>query len=318
MPNAKEMSGTARPMPELPAGTVTARVIRGGFDKPIANQTVEFTVDGKPKTAKTDAEGRATIDGLRRGASVRAVAVVDGERLEAKEVVIGDTGLGFLLVATDPEMEKRAAEDKALAASAAVKGIVVIGSESRIIAEIQNDELTVFYQLQIVNSARTPVDPGGPLIFDLPTGSRGASIMEGSSPQATANGARITVLGPFAPGVTQVEAAYTLPNSGGTAVIDQKVPANLEQLNVIVQQLGGFAVRSAQLSATREVTGDQGQPLIIGTGPSVAAGQSFAIEISGLPHRPSWPRNLALALVGIIIATGAWSAYTAPPRRIHA
>jgi hypothetical protein len=66
------------------------------------------------------------------------------------------------------------------------------------------------------------------------------------------------------------------------------------------------------------VTGDQGQPLIIGTGPSVPAGQSFAIEISGLPHRPSWPRNLALALVGIIIAAGAWSAYTAPPRRIHA
>lgn len=314
MPSAKEMSGSVRPMPELPVGTVTVRVIRGSFDKPMVGLAVEFTVDGKPRRAKTDAEGRATIDGLRRGASIRAVAVVDGERLESKEALIEDSGLGFLLVATDPEMEKRAAEDKALAASAAVKGMVVLGPDSRVIAEIQNDELTVFYQLQILNSARTPVDPGGPLIFDLPSGARGASIMDGSTPQATANGPRITVTGPFAPGVTQVEAAYTLPNSSGTAVILQKVPAALEQLNVVVQQLGGFSVHSAQLSVTRDVTGDQGQALIVGTGPSLAAGQSFAIEISGLPHRPAWPRNLALGLMAVIIAAGAWSAITAPAR----
>jgi hypothetical protein len=318
MPNPKDMSGSILPSPDIPVGTVTARVLRGNFDKPIAGQVVEFIVDGKSHQTKTDADGRAMVDGLRRGASVRAVATVDGERLESKEVAIADSGLRILLVATDPEMEKRAAEDKALAAAAAVKGVVVLGPESRIIAEIQNDELAVFYQFQILNSARTPVDPGGPLIFDLPSGARGASVIEGSTPQATANGPRITVTGPFAPGVTQVEAAYTLPNSSGTAVIELRMPAALEQLNVVVQQLGGFSVRSSQLSATREVAGDQGQPMIIGTGPSVPAGQSVAIEISGLPHRPAWPRNLALALVALIIVAGAWSAITAPARRVSA
>ena len=313
-PNPKEMSGLARPMPDQPAGTVSVRVIRGNFDKPIVGQAVEFTVDGKAQQAKTDAEGRATIHQLRKGASVRAVAVVDGERLESQEVAIDNTALGFLLVATDPEMEKRIAEDKALAKAAAVKGVVVLGPESRVIAEMQNDELTVFYEIQILNSARTPVDPGGPLIFDLPSGARGATVMEGSTPQATANGPRITVTGPFAPGATQVSAAYTLPSSGGVATIEQKVPAALQQLNVLVQQVGGLKVKSTQLTGTQEVQSESGQPVILGAGPALAAGQTFAIEISGLPHRPSWPRNLALGLVAVIMAIGLWSAITAPRR----
>ena len=316
--NPKDMSGGVMPTSDIPLGTVTARLLRGGFDKPIEGHVVDFTVDGKVRQAKTDSDGRASISGLRRGTSVRAVAVVNGERLESQEAVVADSGLRILLVATDPEAEKRAAEDRALAVAAAVKGVVVLGPESRFIAEIQNDELTVFYQLEIVNSARTPVDPGGPLVFNLPTGARGASVMDGSTPQATANGPRITVTGPFAPGVTSLQVGYTLPYSGGTAVIDQKLPAALQQLNLLVQQLGGFTVRSAQLTGTREVQDERGQALIIGAGPGLPAGQSFAIEISGLPHRPVWPRNLALAMAAVIMAAGLWAAATARPRHVSA
>ena len=142
--------------------------------------------------------------------------------------------------------------------------------------------------------------------------------MDGSTPQATANGPRITVTGPFAPGVTSLQVGYTLPYSGGTAVIEQKLPAALQQLNLIVQQLGGFKVRSAQVTGTREVQSEQGQALIIGAGPGLSAGQTFAIEISGLPHRAVWPRNLALALAAVIMAVGLWAAATAPARRVSA
>ncbi len=82
--------------------------------------------------------------------------------------------------------EKAAAE--AAAKEPARPGVVEIGPESRIILEYQDDNLTVFYLLEIVNNARTPIDIGGPLLIRLPTGAAGASMMQGSSPNASAQG----------------------------------------------------------------------------------------------------------------------------------
>ena len=127
MPNFKEMSGSVLPTSEIPVGTVSVRLVRGGPDKPLGKHDVEFLVDGKSRRTTTDEIGRAQVNGLSRGARVRAVAVVDGERLESQEAVVENSGLRILLVATDPEAVKRAAEDKALAAATAVKGIVVLG-----------------------------------------------------------------------------------------------------------------------------------------------------------------------------------------------
>lgn len=313
MPSAKEMSGRVLPVPDVPVGTVTVRVVRAGPDGnvDINGQLVELLVDGKSRTAKSGADGRASFSGLKKGAKIKAVATIDGERLESQDAEIVESGLRIILVATDPELAKREEEDRRLAAGPAVKGAVALGPESRVIAEMQSDRLSIYYILQIVNSARTPVDIGGPLIFDLPREARGSAVLEDSTPKATANGPRITVLGPFQPGVTQVQAAYELPYSGGTARFTQKWPAQLEQLNVMVQQIGGLSIASPQLSAKRDIN-DQGQALILGTGPGLAAGQALSLEISGLPHHPEWPRNLALALAGVIVAAGLWGAYVKP------
>jgi hypothetical protein len=314
MPDPKAMSGSVLEMPDVPAGTVTVRVIRGGFDKNIAGQAVEFLVDGKPRKAVTDAEGRAEVSGLARGTRVSARAVVDGERLESQEGVVQGSGLRIILVATDPEAEKRAAEDKALAAASAVKGMVVLGPETRVIAQMDEDRLHIYYILQIVNSARTPVDIGGPLLFDLPREARGATVIEGSSPQATTSGARLTITGPFAPGTTSVEVAYEMPYPGGRTRIEQRWPAALQQLTVMAQQIGGVSLSSPQFTSNQNIN-DQGRPLIIATGPGLAQGQTFTMDIQGLPHHPSWPRNLALTLAGVIVVAGLWGAFTAPPRR---
>ena len=312
MPNPKEMSGNVLPVSDIPAGTVTVRVVRGAF-KNITGQPVDFLIEGKKRTVVTDANGRAEVSGLARGTRLTAEATVDGEKLVSKPAVVESTGLRIILVATDPEDTARAAEDKTLAAAPPVKGIVVLGPESRVIAEMSNDRLHIYYVLEIINTARTPVDIGGPLIFDLPREARGTTVLENSSPQALAAGPRVRVTGPFAPGTTRVEAAYELPYSGGVATIEQKWPAALDRVTLLVQQIGGLTVKSPQLTSLQPMS-NSGQDVLIGAGPGLAAGQTLTVEVSGLPHRPTWPRTLALTLAGLIGAAGIWGAVTARPR----
>ena len=102
-----------------------------------------------------------------------------------------------MLVATDPEIEKRAAEDQKLAGSAAVPGIVVLGDQTRFVIEAGDEALNVFNILQIVNTARTPVQTAAPVVFDLPAGASGAGVLDGSAPNAVATPGRVTVTGPF-------------------------------------------------------------------------------------------------------------------------
>ena len=75
------------------------------------------------------------------------------------------TGAGVVLIQSNVRHFSQvgeAAEDKALAAAPPVKGIVVLGPESRVIAQMSNDLLHIYYVLDIINTARTPVDIGGP------------------------------------------------------------------------------------------------------------------------------------------------------------
>ena len=317
MPKPSEISGVPLPAADLAAGTVSVRVIRGSFANNLPGQLVEFTVDGKTQAAKTDAGGRAQISGLAAGVHVRAVTVVDGERLESQEVTIGVSGIRLVLVATDPEAVARQREDSKLAAGPAVRGLVVFGPESRIIVTLAEDRLTVYYVVEIVNTARTPVDIGGPLVLDLPADARGATLLDGSSPQATTKGTRLTVTGPFAPGSTTAQVAYEVPLATGAVRLEQTWPVMLQQLTVLVPQTGALDIQSPQIASKRTVV-DQGQTLILASGPAIAADQRLTLDISGLPHHPVWPRYLALTLAGAMISIGTWAAVFVPARRLIA
>jgi hypothetical protein len=314
MPDPSELSGVPLPTADVPAGTVTVRVIRGDFSQNLAGQSVEFTIDDRTETVTTDEEGRAQVSGLANGARVRARTVVDGEPLESQQIVVGVTGIRVLLVATDPARAAREAEDRRLAEAPAVKGIVLLGPESRVVAQIANDRLTIFYVLQILNNARVPVDIGGPLIFDLPREARGTAIVEGSSTQATANGPRVIITGPFAPGPTMVQVAYELPTPDGTAHIVQRWPATLQELSVFVTQIGGIDVVSDRFTDKEEFMSD-GRQVLLATGSTIPAGQTLEMELSGMPYHPRWPRYVALSLAGVFMALGIWGAITARPRR---
>ena len=308
MPDPKQISGVPLPVADLPVGTATARVIRGQLTNPLEGQTVELTGSGPAKTAKTDAAGRATFSNLAPGSHVKMSVTVGTEKIESREFdVPSQGGIRLMLVATDAATEARAAEEKKLAAEAPVKGTVVLGEQSRIVIEIGDDTLNVFNLMQIVNTARRRVDTQRPLVFELPKEAVGAGLMEGSSKNAVAAGSKVTVNGPFAPGVTTVQFAYSIPLGSETIAINQRMPAQLTQISVVAQKTAAMELVSPQITNHRDMQAE-GQTYIVGQGGGVRAGDVVSITLSGLPHRPTWPRNVALTLAVVILAAGAWGA----------
>jgi hypothetical protein len=315
MPDPKEIAGIPLPVGNVPTGTIVVRVIRGSLANNIPDQLVELKGVDPARSIKSDASGRAQFDGLTPGARVTASATVGGEHLQSQEITVpASGGIRVLLVATDPDAEKRADDDRKLAAGAAQPGMVVLGDQSRFVIELGDGSLSVFNILQIVNTARTPVQPPQTLVFELPQESTGVSILQDSSPQAKADGKRVSVAGPFAPGTTLVQFAYSMPYSGANLDFEQKVPVPLTRVTVLAQKIGEMRLQSPQMSEQREMTAE-GQMYIVGQGPAVAAGRAVSFTFSGLPHEPRWPHTLALGLAVVILVIGAWASLRKAPER---
>ena len=315
MPDARQMSGTPLPVTDLAPGTVVVRVVRGSMANVVTGHPVELLGASKPLIVTTNESGRAEFPALAIGARVKAVTTVDGERIESQEFAVPATGgVRVALVATDPEAASRAAEDAKLAQAAAQPGMVVLGEQSRFVFELGDDGLNAFNILQIVNTARTPVQTPGPLVFEMPLASKEAVLLEGSSPQAKIDGRRVTVTGPFAPGTTLLQLAYEMPISGGDLTIELKLPAPLMQVSAAAQKVGETQMSSPQIAQKREMPADGGQMYIVGQGPALRAGDSVVFNFTGLPHAPVWPRNVALTLALMLLAGGAWGAAKTPTR----
>ncbi len=314
MPDPKEIAGVPLPVSDVAAGTVTVRVIRGSLSNNLPGQAVELLVNGESRRETTGESGRAEFAGLATGSHVKAVAVVGGERLESQEFAVPSAGgTRVLLVATDPEAEKRTAEDRQLAAGPAQPGLVVLGEQTRFVVELGDAALNVFSILQIVNTARVPVEPRDPVVFEAAPGGGTVSILNGSSPRATAEGSRVKVAGPFPPGPTLVQFAYAVPYSGADLTIEQRLPIALNQVIVMAQKAEEMQLGSPQIAQQREVAA-QGDTYIVGQGPGVAAGNALRLSFTGLPHAATWPRNVALALAVVILGCGAWSSIRAGSR----
>jgi hypothetical protein len=310
MPDPSQMAGKAIPAPELPDGTVTVRVVREALGNNLPGQQVTVTAGGVTQSGTTDETGRARITGLPAGATGTAGATVDGERLTSDPFEVPRTGgIRVVLVSGLAQAkERRAKEDAAAKSAPPVKGTVVIGPESRLIFEFQNDRLSAFYLLEIVNTARTRVDTGGPLIVQLPEGAGGARLMEGSFAGATAQGDRVTIAGPFPPGTSSVQIGFQLLHSSDALTIVQRFPVSLQRVAVFVEQVGSVAVSSPQLTEHGHANAGDGTAFVTGTGGALAANSDLVIHLTNLPHAPTWPRNVALGLAALIVAAGIWLA----------
>lgn len=312
MPDPSAIAGSPLPAPELPNATVSVRVVRERMGNNVADQDVTLLVGGARRTAKTDQQGRAQFAGLPPGTVVQATTTVDGEELISQQFSV--PGTGGVRVALISGIATAAAREKAAAEAAAREparpGVVEFGPESRVVLEIQDDVLTVFYLLEVVNNARTPIDIGGPLMIELPTGAAGASMMQGSSPSASAQGDRVTITGPFPPGKTLAQVGFSLPQAGASTTIRQRWPAALAQVFVGVEKIGAIQVSSPQLTDSREVNTESGAVFIMGTGGRINANEELVIHLSGIPAHSQTLRNVALGLAAIIFGLGAWFAFS--------
>ena len=305
MPDPRQMSGVPLPTADLPVGTITVRLIRGSLSNPLPGQRVEITGDAQA-SGTTNESGRAEFPSLRPGATIKAIAVVDGEKLESQQIQVPAAGgIRVMLVATDPEAQKRAEQDQQLARGPAQRGTVVLGDQSRFVFELGDEGLNVFNIVQILNTARVPVEPTTPVSFELPAAAERTALLEGSSPLASVAKGRVDVKGPFPPGMTLVQFAYTMPLAGDAITIRQVVPAQLSQLTVVAQKVGDMRLVSSQLAQQRDME-SEGRIYILAQGPAVAAGGALEFRFTGLPHRSVWPRNLALGLAILILGGGAW------------
>jgi len=301
MPDAKQMSGIPRPVTDLPDRTVSVRLIRGDLSHNIADFPVELRVGSEVRTAKTNDAGRAEFGSLPAGAKLKAVAVVDGERLESEEFPApSQGGIRLMLVATDKSKGPATTPD-----APAVPGQVVIGGQSRIIVEPGEEGVALYYLLDVQNNARTPIQPAAPFEFDMPAGATRTSILEGSSQQASNKGPHVVVQGPFAPGRTLVQVASEMPVDSGSLQVTQTFPATFEQLGVIVKKTGGTKLVSPQFSRQQDMTAS-GETFIAAAGGTVPAGQPIVFTLDDLPHHSWLPRWIALTLAGVLLLGGAW------------
>ncbi|HEX4914704.1 MAG TPA: hypothetical protein VFV51_12130, partial [Vicinamibacterales bacterium] len=318
MPDPSAIAGQPLPAAELPNATVSVRVVRERMGNNVPGQEVTLNVGSTPRTARTDDQGRAQFDGIPPGTVVQATTTVDGEVLTSQPFSVPATGgvrVALIAgIATAAAREKAAAE--AAAREPARPGVVELGPESRVVVEFQDDTLTVFYLLEIVNNARTPIDIGGPLLIELPTGVSGPSIMQGSSPNASVRGDLLTVTGPFAPGVTPVQVGFSLPQAGAATTIRQRWPVALAQVFVGVEKIGAIQMSSPNVTDTREMQTENGAVFIMGTGGRISAGQELVINLTGIPAHSNMQRNVALSLAVVIFVVGAWLAFT--PAKAHA
>lgn len=104
MIDPSQMSGIPRPDPQVPAGTITVRLIRGKLTERVVGAAVELLApDGKIATQKTDEEGRATFGGLQQPGPYQARASEEGETLTSQPIALqADMGSRVMLVFAPP------------------------------------------------------------------------------------------------------------------------------------------------------------------------------------------------------------------------
>ena len=304
-PDPRQMSGIPLPDAELNDGTVSVRVIRGQLSNNVPNQVVELRSGDIVEEATTDAEGRATFATLNPGQQVQAATELDGERIESLPFAApGRGGVRLMLVGADPDRPVEPAPP----------GLVTFGGESFIQVEIVEESVEVYYVFDVNNPAQVAVEASDPVVMELPPGAQGVTVLPGSSPRTSVDGRSVELSGPFDPGATPLRIAYILPYSGDSLVIEQAFPVDWDSVLLSVEKLGAVDYVSRQVNRRVEVPSETrgGTDYMLGSGPRVAAGTPFTLELAGLPHHSRMPSNIALAIALAILGIGGWGAAAAP------
>jgi hypothetical protein len=295
------MAGIPRPVNDLPDGSISVRLIRGQLSNNIAGHLVELHyANGRVLKVNTDDAGRAQFDKLAPGV-VKASADVDGEHLESQDFEAPKQGgIRLILVATDKNAPAAAP------LGPAVKGKVVLTDNSRILFEPGDEFVSVYYILEVFNNSTSPVEPDPPFRFDMPKGSLGTTLLDGTSPIVRASGAHISLGGPVPPGRTTIQAVAELPADSGAIDVTQTFPATLDRLAVLVKKFGDTKLESPTIERQQDLP-NEGQMVIGAMGGTIAAGKPIELHLVDLPHHSPLPRYTALTLAGVVVLAGVWA-----------
>lgn len=313
MPDVRQMSGIPMPMADTPPGTLVVRLVRGSLGNDVANHPVELHFGGETRRATTDETGRATFTDVPAGVTVHAFAELDGERLESQNFPLPtDAGVRVLLAAGagDTQPSTVVSAPALPAGNPIPAGELAFGGQSRIHIEFDDDQLEVFYLLELINPARASVAPVRELVFELPADAESPSPLEGSSTRMTLRGRTVTISGPIQPGMTPIQLAYGLASTGRSRTLTQTFPLAWTPVQVVVTQVGSVQMQSSQLTDVRNMPGDQ-HTFVFGQGPALAAGTPFSLDLDGLPSRSRWGRNLTLLVGVLVIVGGIWASLRA-------
>jgi hypothetical protein len=303
MPDLREMSGRPLPSGDLPAGTVSVRVVRQTLANNVPGQEVELAGGAEPRRARTDAAGRAVFDAVAGGMTYRASVTVEGERVASQPFTMpASGGIRLLLVAglgaaTSPP-------------AAAAVGPLEFSGQSRLIVEPAEDIVEVFNLFELVNPGKAAVSPSSPLVFAVPPDALNTSVLEGSTGVAKVENGRVVVAGPIEPGTTDLHFAYRLRHDAGRVAITQPVPLALPQMTVIARRMSDLSITVAGEQARREVSMQGRTYTVVNTG-AIPAGGSIVATATGLPAAARWPQTLALSLAAAIALAGLWFAVRA-------
>jgi hypothetical protein len=193
-----------------------------------------------------------------------------------------------------------------------VPGDVTLGGQSRFVVELGEAMLEVYGLFELTNLSSSSVMPAKPIVFEMPAEAKTVSVLEGSSPMAKADGNRVTVTGPYAPGVTNVQIAYRYPYSGGNVRLTQALPMALGQTTVILRKLDGVQFQLANGQGQRDVP-LEGRMYVVLNGGALPVGTPLDLTLSGLPHHASWPTYLGITLGALILIGGSVLAFRGAP-----
>ena len=302
-PDPRQMSGIPLPDPQLPSGTITVRVIRGSLANNVPDHPVELSQGDNVVTVATDEEGRAEFLTLNAGQTVVASTELDGIRLDSQPFQVpGRGGIRLMLVGAGDS------STASVTAEPAQPGTVTFGAESRVVLELGEETVSVFYLFDIVNLLAAPVELGVPLELRLPAGAVSTTVLRDSHPQTRSEGPVVTLPGPFQPGNTPLRVAYVMPYTGDNVVVEQDLPVDLEALLLIVEKWNAMDIASDQIARRADMNPDgaEGGTYIFAAGPPIRSGSTLSFEITGLPHHSRLPSTVALAVAFVIFCVGTW------------
>jgi hypothetical protein len=300
-------------------------------------------------TATTDAEGRATIEGIPAGEKVLLRTAVHGRQLESPAFDPPTEGGTRLEVQVDwQEVDSLRARMTGIAASPdavyvariAGKGRAYFSSpfqltsqrgaraqvlvfEERVFfafhggAQLDDDRLWFQVQFTLVNPAAVPFDPGpGGLRIPLPAGFRGASVAEEMATRVKGDeGHGLVWRGAIPPGERQFIASFALRvTSKGQVSMDLALPHGAFDSQLVFEDSPGMRIELPAGARQRAHETPEGKKLLIVGDIQRRPGEQVALAITGLPHHPAWHGWTRIGVGLGVVALLGWALWGAALR----